>query len=789
MFDNASIVESLVWQMRLADYPRSKNRARINDLLNGVPPFSEEDMRDNKMVTNVNFLEGTTLAHSARRQYSNALLKPSVFFNVNVDAKPRHKQKKWSAIITKEINRRMKRSLSYFENFRSTFASVVLHGIGPNLWNDKYSWCPTMCGVEDVLLPGNTYLTMENLPFFAVYRPYTAMQLKKKISGPNVDPGWNKPLVQNLIDKATETMLDFGLPNSEIYSPEKLAERLKQDSGFYASDSVATINCFDFYFWNDEGKQTGWNRRVILDANWDLSGGGASPLDEKMIKGMKSIAGTRDQFLYNSDKRKVAGKRDEILHFQFGDLSAVAPFRYHSVRSLGFLVYAVCHLQNRLRCKFHDALFEHMLQYLRVNSPDEAERALKINLIDKGILGPGVEFVKAADRWQVDGALLQQGLNNNAQLIGKNTGSYTQDPETGTENVEKTATQVMTEQNNTVSLVNAALQQAYQYEVFKDREICRRFCMKDSRDVDVRDFRNAVLKQGVPEEILNSECWEVDPEKIMGGGNKTIETQIAQTLMQWRPMFDPEPQREILRSSVLAITDDAAMADRLVPENPNKVSDSKHDAQLTAGSLMQGLHVDLKTGENHMEYVDTLLQEMAVVLDRIAKRGMATVDEIAGLKNMAGYTQQHIGIIAMDKAEQQRVKTYSDDLGKAMNAVKAYEQQLQEHMQKQAEQNGAGANGEAQAAAQVEHVKLASQVAQAKTKADLARESHAQRTAQKQTQWELDQQRKEEQHRQDLKHDAEQHALDLAADREKKTLELEAERARAKEQESKAVTA
>jgi hypothetical protein len=194
MFDNASIVENLIWSLRLGDYSRSKNRARINSLFNGEPPFSEEDMRDNKSVTNVNFLESTTLAHNARRQFYNAFLKSGNYFTVNVDAKPRHKQKKWSAIITKEINKRMKRSLPYFENFRSTFASVVLHGIGPNVWNDKESWCPTMCGVEDVLVPGNTYLTMENLPFFAVYRPYTAMQLKKKISGPNVDAGWNVPI-------------------------------------------------------------------------------------------------------------------------------------------------------------------------------------------------------------------------------------------------------------------------------------------------------------------------------------------------------------------------------------------------------------------------------------------------------------------------------------------------------------------------------------------------------------------------------------------------------------------
>lgn len=783
MFDRPEIVENLVWQMRLGDYSRSKNRARINDLFNGVPPYSDEDVRANNTVTNVNFLEATSLAHDARRQFYNAFQKPGNFFTVKVDAKPRHKQQEWGTIITNEINKPMKRSLGYFENHRSTFASVVLHGIGPNLWNDRFSWNPTMCGVEDVLVPGNTYLTMDNLPFFAVYRPYTAMQLKKKISGPKVDPGWNIPLVQRLIDRTVKTMLDFGLPNSEIYSPEKLAERFKQDSGLYASDSVATINCFDFYFWNDEDKESGWNRRIVLDANWDLAAGGASPGDDvkSQIAEFKQKRETSKDdgygnFLYNSGKRKVASKWQEIIHWQFGDLSAVAPFRYHSVRSLGFLVYAVCHLQNRIRCKFHDALFEHMLQYFRIGNSEDAERALKINLIDKGIIPPGVEFVKNEERWQVDGQLIQQGLNNNAALIGKNTGSYTQDPETGTEDVRKTATQYMGEQNKAVSLVNASLQQAYNYEEFKNREIARRFCMKNSTDPDVRAFRVACLKQGVPVEVLNSDCWEIASERVMGGGNKTIEMQIANTLMAWRPFFDPEPQRDILRSSVLALTDDAAMSNRLVPIDPNKVSNSKHDAQVTAASLMMGLHVDLKTGENHIEYVETLLQEMAVVLNNITTRGITKPEEITGLQNMANYIQQHIAIIAQDKNEKARVKTYMDDLGKAMNAVKAFDQQLKQHLQKKAEmaaQNGAQ-NGEAAK----EQVKLAATVQQSQTKAELARESHAQRTAQKQTQFELDQQRNAERHQQELSQQASQHALEMEEQRQKAQLELEKERAK-----------
>ena len=60
-FDTASVVESICYDVKLADYPRGQNRARIDNLFNGVPPFNEADAEKNNITINVNFLEGTVL--------------------------------------------------------------------------------------------------------------------------------------------------------------------------------------------------------------------------------------------------------------------------------------------------------------------------------------------------------------------------------------------------------------------------------------------------------------------------------------------------------------------------------------------------------------------------------------------------------------------------------------------------------------------------------------------------------------------------------------------------------
>jgi hypothetical protein len=734
-FSTASVIESITWQMKLADYPRSENRSRINDLFNGVQPYTDSQVRENNIATNVNFLESTKLGHDARRQFYNAFLKTGNFFNVTVDAGPKHKRKLWSSIVTKEINRRLKQSLTYFEAYRSTFASVVLHGIGPTVWPDRESWEPDPVGVEDVMVPSNTLLSFKNLPFFAVFRQYTAEQLYRMTHGPNVDPAWNMEVVDKCVKWADEEAQKLsGSSWPEVWSPEKMSERLKSDGGFYASDAVQTIDAWDFYFWNDENKESGWNRRIILDA-WSSPGvTGASFAD-------KNIIGGRNQFLYNPGDRVYASSLREIIHFQLGDLSAVAPFRYHSIRGLGFLVFAICHLQNRLRCKFSDAVFEHLTQYFRIKSLEDAERTLKINLVDKGFVDESVDFIKAQDRWQINEKLVTDALQLNQALMGQNTASFTQDSDSSGDRPEKTATQVMAEVNQTSALVQSALTQAYRYEAFKDYEICRRFCIKNSADKDVRKFRAACLREGIDEKALDPDRWDVEHEQVLGGGNKMLEITVAQQLMAARNLFDPEPQRDILRDFTLAVTDDPGRAERLVPESPRQVTDSVHDAQLAAGTLLQGLPVSIKTGMNHLEYVETLLASLGMVVQKIEGRGsMATPDELFGLQNLGQHIAEHIQIVAQDESQADKVKQYGDDLGKLMNIVKAYAQRLEQQAKEQAQ----GGNGgpDPKELAKIEAMKI-----QAQAKAANTRESHAQRTAQRQTQWQMEQQRKSDEHK------------------------------------------
>lgn len=702
MFKDASSIESVVWDMKLADLPRSSNRARINELFNGEPPYSEEEQEQNNITTNVNWLDATKIAHDARQQFSQAFTKPGNYFSVKLDSGPIHKRQEWGDIITTAINRRMKRSKLYHETLRNVFAQVVLHGVGPVTWEDRQRWCPNMQMMGDVLLPGQTLLTMENLSYFAIFRRYTAAKLYRMTHGPRVDKGWQMDTVNACLKWAYAQRGKTQSSNANVYSPEKIAEDIKSDLGLYGSDCVPTIDCWDFYYL-EEDKDFGWKRRIILDTPSLSETARANVADRAVALGnAKNIIGSSNQFLFDPGNRNYAAQLGEIIHFQFADGSVVAPFRYHSVRSLGFLLYAVCHIQNRLRCKLNDNALESLMQYFRVSNPTDQERLKKVDLVNYGIIPAGLDMVGRQDRWQTDGNLVQTIMNLNRQSMAENSTSYTQnfgfDPDRGEK--EKTATQVAAEVNKSQAMVGAMLNDAYTYQTFQDNEIGRRFCIKNSRDKDVREFRKECLSQGVPEEFLDVNRWEIRHERVIGAGNKQIELAQTRMLMEQIDRYEPDAQRIILRDFTAAAVDDAERTKLLVPLEQNKVTNSVHDAQLSAAPLLLGLPMGLKQGVNHGEYAATLIGMIeAKVQEIMSTGGVAPAPVLAGIENCAGQTidgqpvegngaMNHINILAQDKRNAQMVKQLGDALGKVMNEVKGMAQRLAEQEQQQQGQNG-----------------------------------------------------------------------------------------------------
>lgn len=463
----------------------------------------------------------------------------------------------------------------------------------------------------------------------------------------------------------------------------------------------------------------------------------------------KNRIGTdHSQFLYApSDNRVYAPSIEQIIHFQFADASANAPFRYHSVRALGKLLYAVCHLQNRLRCSVNDAGFESLLQYFWATDEADKERIEKVDLQDMGVVPQGLRFVTQAERWKIDHNLVAMVQEQNESMMQESASQYREGRNGGQKEGEpKTATQVMAEVNAANALVGSMLMQAYCYHKFQGIEIARRFCLKNSKDPDVRKFRVNVLKAGVPEEALDSTRWEIEPERVLGNGNKTLEIAMADKLMAARPLHDPESQREILFLYDLANSDNPDLAQRLTPLEKGRVSDSVSEATLMLPALMLGEKVPITKGFNPEEVCQTLLAGLGSVMQPFVQGAeQPTPRELRGMANVILAIGEWLGVLAGDQTKKELVKQLSDGLAQADAMLKKLAQQSAKQMP-QAGGNGADAAKEA--------VKLQSAQKMGQLKIQLAAQSHAQRTAGRDVQHRMQLLQEQERHDMEMKNKA-----------------------------------
>ena len=763
-FSTAATVENWCWYARQSDYTRAYNRALIDSLANGAPPYQTQDR--NVRSVNVNDLTMTRIGHDARSQMQNGIFGPGDFFAAKTDMGPVHKRAERSSIVTSEINKKLRGSSSYYECLRASIAQTILHGIGPSTYNNRERWCPVPIAIGDVLIPGNAELPLEdNLPFFAISRRYTPHKLYMLTHGPVRDPGWNIDAVDQALKWANESSSTGNMWASEYMQPERLQENLKSDGGFYASDYLRTIDVWDFYFWNADGKEEGWNRRMVFDKYGGWEGYGVQQSYNGAING-KNLINKENQWLYNSGKRKYGHKLSELLHCQFADLSAVAPFRYHSIRSFGFLVYSACHLQNRVKCAVAEAVFENLMMYMRVKSLDDAERALKVDLFNRGFIDESVNFLSPQERWQPNAQMIELGLGMYDRDIRESASSYVQPTNMSRDRVEKTKFQVMAEINAAMTLVSAGLRQAYHYQEQQFSEMFRRFMVMNSSDPDVRDFRARALARGVPDKMLTAEAWDISAEQVVGGGNKTMEMAITQQLIEWLPLFAPASQELIKRQAVLALTSNPSMAREIVPaeELPSK---SKQFAMASFGTLMAGGVVDFRGDSNQIDIAETLLAELArVVGAAVQSRQVPETDRIMGFANVIASVQPVIGAVAQQKPERERAKRFSENLKDITNHVKAL---MQQRMEMESKNNG-GIDPETQA-------KIQTLLLQAKTKDAARKESHAQRTAERAAKFEEEQRQEAMRHQQKMQIEGQKAALEVGKEAALATIDVQKSRA------------
>jgi hypothetical protein len=684
------------------EFSRGANRVLINKAANNEPLMDEDEAERVGMKIYNRWGELMNALSSARRQYINNFMSSGTFFTIDLPKAPEEFRADWAGTITELLNDKLKEgdhALEYFELHCSRWGAVVCHGTGAVLWEDRYGWIPRYVAIEDFRVPTDTERSFRNLPWFGVRIAYTPGELSRKaFSKVQSKFKWDKDAVTALLRNVKEcnTTMAENNYNWDV-EPEKFEELRKQNAGYWSGDAMPTINLWHFYHEDENGK---WRLKVVPD---DTSTSG-------------DVSEANENFVCQSEGA-IADNWRQLTHVQFGDLNNKAPFMFHSVRSLGFAMFEPCYWTDFTRCRMLQHTLDQFNILLRVTDPVDKARAQIQVFQNLGVVKPGVSFIPNNERWQVDAGLVESVLAQTKQLQAEASTAYTQSIDNGNQR-EQTAfeTGVKVQQNN--AMLSGLMLTAFTYEKFFGKEICRRFCLQNSDDEDVKDFQQACKKAGIPDEWLDIKKWRVEPTSPLGNGNSTMAMVEAQNALQLRPMLDPSAQAEALHDAAVQMVG-AKRAKRWVKMNPAVTSDAANAAANAFPLMMLGLPPQIPEGLNPIQQIQTLLGLCGGYIAKIEQTTkIPAPPELIGLKNVAAYITKLVTGMKGDTGNEALYKQFAHDLSQLNNEIKKLEMAMNQAMQKNGQGNGVPAETQAkiQAIAATTQAKLAGKQAETASK-------------------------------------------------------------------------
>ena len=655
---------------------RQENRVKVTDMANCVPLLSREESKKIGLKVNVNFGSMMILLAHARRQYLTAFWSNQHLFKVKLPFAPKETQSEWEAFITEQINKPIRESESYFNQHDYRWSSVVTHGAGPMVWYDQDDWCNKFVAMCDMRIATDTTTDFENLGWYGIRHIYTPFELLSKAFDDKPNNHWNRRAVADILKNYKEVNVVEASQNYDWESsPEKLAELVKQDGGYYSGDAMPGIPLWHFYFEDSTSENDkGWFMRVVPESG--------------VVRGPEP-----KDFLWTSDT-PVAPRRDWIMQCQFGDLSNDAPFKYHSVRSLGYALLEPEFYDNLTRCRLLQHIHDNFNIWLRTTDPIDKARAQVQEFSNLGMLRTGVSVVPREERHQIDATLVEMGMAQMRQLKQEASSTYTQQIDSGTRK-EQTAFETSVKVQQVNAMLGGLLLKAFKRASYEYREIARRFCNPNSRNDDIKTFHKRCSQMGIPRNQLDVELWDIEPVTPLGMGNPTMAQAAAQQLMAIRPAFAPSAQQEILHESVLTITQDARKAARWAPLGEgNDVTSGEERAAAIFGTLMQGVAVRPVERVSDVEQIDSLLVMLTAKVALVQQMdNMGTKEELRGMVTVAQYIASLMQRISGDPDQEERLKQYEDTLGKLQNELRGFEQRQAQAAKKEMQQGGNGDQG------------------------------------------------------------------------------------------------
>ncbi|MDD8012971.1 MAG: hypothetical protein PHX05_05790 [Acidobacteriota bacterium] len=677
---DCSAAYQLYVSIKDADAEAARYRTKIQGLIDGNPPYRASDLEANaqKWRSNVNFREAESIidTNAASIWELDMEVPRLITVDCGLDVDPQRPGINYNDIIAEEYTRAVMDWPDYFYNRMLCTKEMLVTGIGPMFWTDRYDWRPQAAKRASMLVPPNSKAAIGQIELIGIRHSYQAHELYAKIADEKAtrlaaEAGWSTDLIREVIIRSAKNSenADGRFQGTLI---ESLQQQLKNND-FAASENYCNpIRVIQLLVKEYSGKVS---RHIIYE-------------DEE-LPGYLYVG----QDEYDSMQQALC-----LFMWNIGD------GYFKSVKGLGHRIYPHVELSNRFINSTVDGASMSSSFILEPTTGG----AQKVNVMRLGpvtILPSGFRAIQHTFAPNLTGLI---GVRNMLhQILNNNTGVYKKQLE-GPELPERTATEVTTEERKAAKLEKNQISIHYLHLDALHKEMFRRLANPSYPSEapgyeEAKAFRDRCKKRGVPSEALDPKTARVKAMRAIGNGSAVMHDMVTRELVSMAGAMDEIGRRNAMRDRVASLVGQT-MVNRYLPEaGRDQIPTSEHSlAMLENNDIMAGQQVVVGVDQPHaihwlvhlpklMEIASAFMQNPGQVNLQMALPAMQI-----GLQHLS----QHLQEFARDPSRKGQVQVME---GQIKELAKVF-QQMQKIAQAQAQQAQQAQQQQQQLVAQAQQV-------------------------------------------------------------------------------------
>jgi hypothetical protein len=691
-------------QFREDDRVNAFNRSRAQALLDGEPPYDDEDIADSPDTTNLNFFGAEEQLERAKTPYDRLLNSGENLLSVKTLYGPEDERPDWEEIMDEEISETIRTWEDWPCESDMLVHKHVWEALAVAHWTDDTDWRFKASGQGKFFFPRGAAITESRQDIVTCEGEMTITELWGKAVKDEKDPDskWCREIAIQAIQKATNAQPPY-------QDWERLMEEVKNND-LYVGTRLPGIRVIHGFVKEFNGKVSHY---IVPE----------TPCDDE------------HKFMYCS-RQVYASMGEAFVLFPYGKGTNLT---IHGLRGLGYKIYPFEQQLNRSRGRLIDKGFEG--SSTMVQATDETDMANlgltyfgNMAVLPPGITVPNVTFPDL-QRSVMPAIEMMESLRNNR------TAGYS------SENVfdgdqRKTKAEVMAHLEQSASLSDSSINFFCNPEDRLFRQMVRRMTAKGYHPSqpggeEVSELKLRLVKRGVPLEAFHRIDWKrVKAVRVIGAGSSAAKTLGLQRMTELRPRMDDVGQKNLDRELAIDAVG-VAGADKFFPRDGEfRTTAETQIAILQNAQLMQGIELPVLSSDGHMAHAREHIKPMMEDYELVAGGQIPEAEFAQKYILLYPHTAEHVGKVEGDitvseeaAAMRQMLQRIEEFINNGIKELEAQQQEAAENPQEQApgepSLEEAQAYGKAQAEVEAMRMKTAAQIEMddRKTDAQIAREA------------------------------------------------------------------